>query len=138
MSADLAVQIAIRNRLVATTAVTDLVPASSILDRNATPAPRPGIVIGDAQVIDEGTSIERTRERVFHTLHIWKTEPSREGVKRIAAAVRDAIRSARLDLGAEYHCADWRVSSARTLSDPDGESSHSVMVVDVLAEEVTA
>lgn len=138
MSADLAVQIAIRARLAATSAVTDLVPASSILDRNAAPAPRPGIVIGDAQVIDEGTSIARTRERVFHTLHIWKTEPSREGVKQIMAAVRAAIRSARLDLGPGYHCADWRVSSGRVMSDPDGESAHGVMVVDVLADEVVS
>lgn len=137
MSADLAVQIAIRTRLAATTAVTDLVPAASILDRNASPAPRPGIVIGEAQVIDEGTSMERTRERVFHTLHIWKTEPSREGVKRIMAAIRAAIMSERLDLGADYHCADWRVSSLRTMSDPDGESAHGVMVVDVLAQEIS-
>ncbi|SFD17113.1 DUF3168 domain-containing protein [Salipiger profundus] len=136
MSADLAIQIAIRARLVATSAVTDLVPASNILDRNATPAPRPSIVIGEAQVVDEGSTIARTRERVFHTIHIWKTELSREGVKEILAAARAAIRSTRLDLGAEYHCVDWRVSSTRTMSDPDGESSHGVMVVDVLAEEV--
>ncbi|WP_370158465.1 DUF3168 domain-containing protein [Salipiger bermudensis] len=138
MSADLAIQVAIRARLVATSAVTDLVPASNILDRNATPAPRPSIVIGEAQVVDEGRSIARTRERVFHTIHVWKTELSREGVKEIMAAARAAIRSARLDLGAQYHCVDWRVSSARAMSDPDGESSHGVMVVDVLAEEVSA
>lgn len=135
MSADLAVQKAIRARLVASPAVTGLVPASSILDRNATPAPRPGIVIGDVQVIDEGTSIARTRERIFHTVHVWKTEPSREGVKEIMAAIRTAIRSARLELAAPYHCADWRVRSMRALSDPDGETSHGVMVVDVLAVE---
>lgn len=136
MSADLAVQKAIRARLVSTSAVTDLVPATSILDRNSTPAPRPGIVIGDAQEVDEGSSLGRTRTRIFHTLHIWKTEPSREGVKIIAGAVRAAIRSARLDLGSEYHCADWRVSNVRTMSDPDGETSHAVMVVDCLAQEV--
>ncbi|MDM8167154.1 DUF3168 domain-containing protein [Roseovarius sp.] len=136
MSVDLAVQKAIRARLVATPAVTDLVPASSILDRNARPAPRPGIVIGDAQVIDEGRSIARTRSRVYHTVHVWKTEPSREGVKEIMAAIRAAIRTGRLDLGPGYHCADWRVSSMRALSDPDGESSHGVMTIDCLVEEV--
>ncbi|EPX85384.1 DUF3168 domain-containing protein [Salipiger mucosus] len=138
MSADLAVQKAIRARLVAITAVTDLVPASSIIDRNSSPAPRPSIVIGDAQVIDEGNSIARTRERIFHTVHVWKTEPSREGVKEIMAAIRTALRSGRLDLGPGYHCADWRVSNMRALSDPDGETSHGVMVVDVLAEEVSS
>ncbi|MCA0847194.1 DUF3168 domain-containing protein [Salipiger thiooxidans] len=138
MSADLAVQIAIRARLVATSAVTDLVPATSILDRNATPAPRPGIVLGESQVVDEGSSVDRTRERVFHTIHLWKTEPSREGVKEISAAVRAALRSERLEIGPDYHCADWRVSSTRTMSDPDGESSHGVIVVEVLAVEVVA
>lgn len=138
MSADLAVQIAIRARLLAAAAVTDLVPATAILDRNATPAPRPSIVIGDAQVVDEGTSIARTRERIFHTLHVWKTEPSREGVKRIMAAIRAAIRAERLDLGTGYHCVDWRISSTRALSDPDGETSHGVMVIEVLAEEMVA
>ncbi|MAY47159.1 MAG: hypothetical protein CML65_18140 [Rhodobacteraceae bacterium] len=138
MSADLVVQKAIRARLVATSAVTDLVPATSILDRNGAPAPRPGIVIGESQVIDEGNAIARPRERVFHTIHIWKTEPSREVVKEIMSAVRTAIRSGRLDLGPTYHCADWRVSSMRVMSDPDGESSHGVMVVDVLAEEIAA
>lgn len=133
MSADLAVQIAIRARLVATTAVTDLVPASNILDRNATPAPRPGIVIGETQVIDEGAALDRSRERVFHTIHVWKTEPSREGVKHIMAAIRAAIMSERLALSDGYHCADWQVSSGRAMSDPDGESSHGVMIVNVLA-----
>lgn len=135
MSADLVVQKAIRARLVETSAVIDLVPAASILDRNATPAPRPGIVIGETQVIDEGGNLARTRERIYHTLHVWKTEPSREGVKEIMAAIRAAIRSTRLDLGPSYHCADWHVRSARAMSDPDGETSHGVMVVDVLAVE---
>jgi hypothetical protein len=137
MSADLAVQKAIRARLVGTSAVTDLVPAASILDRNATPAPRPGIVIGECQIVDAGSSITRTREVVYHTIHVWKTEPSREGVKEIMAEVRAAIRSARLELGGPFHCADWRVSSMRTMSDPDGESSHGAMVVEVLAVEVS-
>jgi hypothetical protein len=137
MSADLAVQKAIRARLIDTSAVTALVPATSILDRNARPAPRPGIVIGDAQEVDEGTSLSRTRTRVFHTVHVWKTEPSREGVKIIAGEILKAIRGARLDLGANYHCADWRVSNTRTMSDPDGETSHAVIVVECLVEEVT-
>ncbi|MGR3494086.1 DUF3168 domain-containing protein [Citreimonas sp.] len=136
MSVDLAVQKAIRARLVATVAITDLVPANSIIDTNGSPAPRPSIILGEAQVVDQGDSISRTRSRVYHTLHVWKIEASREGVKTIAGAVRDAIRSARLDLGVGYHCADWRVSSIRTMSDPDGETAHAVLVVDVLVEEV--
>ena len=87
MSVDLAVQKAIRARLLATSAVTDLVPAVSILDRNRAPAPSPSIILGEVQIMDEGDSIKRTRSRVYHTIHVWKVEPSREGVKLINAAI---------------------------------------------------
>ncbi|EAQ23229.1 DUF3168 domain-containing protein [Roseovarius sp. 217] len=136
MSVDLAVQIAIRARLVATSTVTNLVAAASILDRNKSPAPSPSIVLGDAHVVDEGNSLSRSRSRVYHTIHVWKVEPSREGVKAISAAIRTAIQSGRLDLGPSFHCVDWRVSSMRALSDPDGETSHGIVTVDVLADEV--
>lgn len=133
---DLAVQKAIRARLVATSAVTNLVPAGSILDRNKTPAPSPSIILGEVQIMDEGDSIKRTRSRVYHTIHVWKVEPSREGVKRINAAINAAIRAGRLDLGPGLHCADWRVSSTRALSDPDGETSHGIVTVNLLVQEV--
>lgn len=133
---DIAVQKAIRARLVATVAVTDLVPATSILDRNKTPAPSPSIILGETQSVDEGDSIARVRTRLYHTIHVWKVEPSREGVKQINAAIRSAIRAGRLDLGPGLHCADWRVSSMRVLSDPDGETSHGIVTVNLLVEEV--
>ncbi|WP_297775612.1 DUF3168 domain-containing protein [uncultured Roseovarius sp.] len=138
MSVDLAVQIAIRTRLVTTQTVTDLVAATSILDRNKRPAPSPSIILGDVQVLDEGNSLARSRSRVYHTIHVWKVEPSREGVKAISGAIRTAIHSARLDLGPDFHCVDWRVSSMRALNDPDGETSHGIVTVDVLAEEVAS
>ncbi len=136
MSIDLVIQKAIRSRLISTSAVTELVPESAILDRNTTPAPRPSIVIGDVQIVDPGDSIKRTRSRVTHTLHIWKTEPSREGIKAIMGAIRTSVRADRLDLGAGLRCVDWRVSSTRALSDPDGVSSHGIMALDILADEV--
>lgn len=136
MSVDLAVQKAIRARLLATSAVTDLVPAVSILDRNRAPAPSPSIILGEVQIMDEGDSIKRTRSRVYHTIHVWKVEPSREGVKLINAAIKAAIHAGRLDLGPGLHCADWRVASMRALSDPDGETSHGIVTVNLLVQEV--
>ena len=134
MNADLVVQTAIRARLVATAAVTELVPATSILDTHGTPAPRPSIILGDAQVVDTETAYARNHWRVFHTLHIWKKEPSREGAKTIAAAVAAALTPGRLVLTEGYHCADCRVSSVRAMSDPDGETAHAVVVVEALVE----
>ncbi|WP_323009833.1 DUF3168 domain-containing protein [Paracoccus sp. (in: a-proteobacteria)] len=131
-----AVQVAIRARLVATPAVVTLVPAASILDRNQRPVPSPSIVLGESQAVDEGDSIARNRARVYHTLHVWKREPSLEGVKVICAAIRRAIHAGRLDLGAGFHCADVRVSSMRQMRDPDGETSHGVVTVEALVEEL--
>lgn len=135
MSVDLVVQKAIRARLVSTQAVTELVPAVSILDRNQRPAPSPSIVLGEVQLLDEGTSFQRTHTRVYHTLHVWKREVSLEGVKTICGAIRSAIQFGRLFLDPGYHAADVKVSSIRTIRDPDGETSHGIVTVEILVSE---
>ncbi|KEP68525.1 hypothetical protein DL1_11400 [Thioclava dalianensis] len=134
MSADIEVQKAMRARLVANTAVTTLVPATSILDRNETPNPRPSIIMGETQEVDAGTSLKRTHTRIYHTLHIWTREVSLAGVKTIAGAIRQSMRS-RLALAAPYHCGDLKISTTRFMRDPDGESSHGVVTVEVLVSE---
>lgn len=136
MSIDLAVQKAIRARLVATSAVTALVPATAILDRNERPAPSPSIILGESQTVDEGTSLRRAISRVYHSIHVWKREASTEGVKAISGAIRTAIHAGRLDLGTGFHAADGFVSATRFLRDPDGETSHGIVTVQVLVHEV--
>lgn len=138
MSADWELQKAIRARLITTAAVTALVPAASILDRNARPAPRPAIVLGETQIVDEGTSLKRRHHRIFHDVHVWVTEPSTERAKAITWAIRQAIHAGRLQLATGFHCADARVSQARHLRDPDGVSSHGVVTIEALVVEVLA
>lgn len=133
MSADHAVQTAIRARLVATPAVLALVPATSILDRNARPAPDPSIILGEGQAVDEGR-IARNVQHVYATLHIWKKEPGLAGVKQIAGAIRTAIHAGRLDV-AGYQCGDSFVSDMRYLRDPDGETAHGVVTIECLVSE---
>lgn len=135
MSVDLTVQKAVRARLVATQAVTDLVPAVSILDRSQRPAPSPSIILGEVQTVDEGTSFQRTHTRVYHTVHVWKREPSLEGIKAICGAIRSAIQFGRMFLDPGYHAADVKVSSIRTVRDPDGETSHGIVTIEVLVSE---
>lgn len=135
MSIDLEVQKAIRARL---TTYAVGVPPALILDANQRPAALPAILLGDSQAVDEGTSLRRAHTRVYHTLHVWKKEPSLEGVKAIAGAIRSAIHSGRLVLAPGLHCADARVSSQRFLRDPDGEHSHGVVVVEMLVSEAAA
>ncbi|SFP62669.1 DUF3168 domain-containing protein [Tranquillimonas alkanivorans] len=138
MSMDLATQKALRNRLIASPEVTALVPATAILDRNQRPAPSPSIILGETQLVDEGTSFQRTHTRVYHTIHVWKQETSLEGVKRICGAIRRAVMSGRMNLDAGYHCADLRASGVRVMRDPDGETSHGVVSVEMLIAEVQA
>ena len=134
MSASLAVQRAIGARLVASEAVTALVPAANILDRNSRPAPMPSIILGEDQEVDEG-DIARHNIRVYATLHVWKRETGLTGVKAIAGAIRSALGDSRPE-GDGFHFADCRVSSTRFLRDPDGETAHGVVTVEALVQEV--
>lgn len=138
MSAELALQVAIRARLAASAGVLALVPAANILDVNQRPAPTPSIILGESQAIDEGESIARNRQRIYHTVHVWQKEASLEGVKRICGAIRQAIHADRLMLAPGFHAADARVSSSRQLRDPDGETSHGVVVIEALVQEISA
>lgn len=135
----LAVQKALRARFVATTAVTVLVPAQNILDRNQRPAPDPSIVLGEDQTVEPGSEqlISRTLVRVYSTIHIWKREPSLTGVKTIAGAIRRAIgRVQPLDIDdPDYSCADCKIDSTRFIRDPDGETSHGIVVINSLIQE---
>lgn len=136
MTAELELQKALRARLTTTAALMALVPTSNVLDTNQRPAPRPSIILGESQAVDEGTSLKRTHTRIYHTIHVWTREPSLEGVKAICGLIRQAIdHGPRLVMAAPFHCADLRVSSSRTLRDPDGEHSHGVATVEALITE---
>ncbi len=135
MSAALALQRAIRARLVADPGVAELVPAAAILDRHQRPAPSPAIILGEVQAIDDGADLARRRLRIAHTIHVWKHEPSLEGVAALCGRIRAALGAGRLALGDGFHCADLAVTSLRSLRDPDGETSHGVVTVEALVVE---
>ncbi len=136
MTPEIVIQEAIRSRLVATAGVTNIVSASSILDRNERPAPLPSIIIGEAISRDEGDDLARRRVRVYSDLHVWKKEPSLAGVKDIAGQIRIAVQAGRLELDAGFHCVDCFVASMRFLRDPDGETSHGVVTIESVIEDV--
>lgn len=136
MSPEIALQKAIRARLVGTPAVTGLVAAASILDTNARPAPDPSIIIGEGQAVDEGDSISRTLTRVYLDLHVWKKEPSTAGVKAIAGAIRAAVKAGKLSAVDGFHFVDCYVQTVRFLRDPDGETSHGIVTVNAKVQEL--
>ncbi|SKA26342.1 DUF3168 domain-containing protein [Consotaella salsifontis] len=135
MSAALAVQKAIRARLVTSIEISMHVPAANILDRNSRPAPDPSIIIGEDQEVEEG-DIARRVVRVYSTLHVWKKEPGLVGVKTIAGAIRAAVRLGNFAETSGFHFGDCRVSSTRFLRDPDGETAHAVVTIETLVSEV--
>lgn len=136
MSPDWELQKAIRTRLIGTAAIIALVPAASILDRHERPAPRPSIILGQSQVIDEGTSLQRRHHRIYHDIHVWVKEPSTEQAKAICWIIRTALQSSRLPMPDGLHLADLRVESQRLLRDPDTESSHGILTVNALMVEI--
>lgn len=121
----LAIQVALRTRLAASSSVTSIVPANLIVDRNSTPALDNGIVIGEGQTLpDEG--IARNRYEVFADLHLWRKESGVVGSKQIAGAVRAALNDGPVTV-IGFHVADLRIASTRFLRDPNGTHSHGVV-----------
>lgn len=134
MEPSLDLQKAIRTRLVASSAVTALVAASSILDRNSLPAPNPSIIIGEGQTVP-GDDLTRKHHGVYLDLHIWKEESGLAGCKQIVGAVRDALTERFWNLD-NHHVADLRIDGTRFLRDPGGQHSHAVMTLYAVLAEV--
>lgn len=132
---ELAIQKAIYKRLTTTSEVLSLVPLTNILDRNQLPKVDPLILIGNDQLVEDGSDVRRCIWRVFSTLDIWKVENGLTGSKAISGAIRQAIRNGKPELDTGYHCVDWYVSTTRFLRDPDGEHSHGVLTIESLVLE---
>lgn len=125
MEPSLPLQAALRSRIVASSAVTSVIPASAIVDRNATPALDNSIVIGEALTgPDDG--LARHRHHVVADVHVWRKEPGLVGAKQVVGAIRDALNDGPLSVSG-YHVADLRISSTRFLRDPGGLHSHAVL-----------
>lgn len=130
----LALQAAVRARLVASSAVTSIIPAAAIVDRNATPALDHSIIIGEGMTVpDDG--IARDRHEVFADLHIWRKEPGLVGSKQVVGAIRDALNDGPLSV-AGFHVVDLRIASTRFLRDREGEHSHAVLSLECRLQEL--
>lgn len=129
-----AAQLAIRAALVASPAVVALVPAAAILDRHKRPLPSPCILLGEDDAQDMAVASGNLTD-VRHTLHVWKAEPSTEGVKAICDALRKVLAKRLPVPVAGVSCAGCRVVSVRVMRDPGGDYSHGVVVVQLMMHE---
>lgn len=88
----LALQTAIRARLIASPHVMELVDATEIRDGDTRPDAFPSIILGDAQVNVAGHYANYRNVTCFMDLHIWAADL--ETAKRIGAAVSKALHPA--------------------------------------------
>ncbi|MFO1202987.1 MAG: DUF3168 domain-containing protein [Tabrizicola sp.] len=138
MSAELALQKAMRGRLISVPAITAIVPATRIVDRHSRPYGPPLILLGsDLTTRDPQMPLARDRVNVTHDLHIFLNELSFEGSKRLAGLIRMALEAAALPATDEpWRVVDCWAPRTRFLRDPDGETSHAVVTVEALLEAV--
>jgi hypothetical protein len=123
----LVLQSAVRSRLTAASAVTALVPATSILDLNQRPSVMPAVLIGEGQTIpDEG--LRRDRHEITFDLHVWAMEPGTAVVKSIVGAIRDALADTLWPISG-LEVADLYIQSAHYMRDPDTVHSHAVVTL---------
>ncbi|MCP8894326.1 DUF3168 domain-containing protein [Shinella daejeonensis] len=130
----LPLQAAIRARLVAASAVTSIIPASAIVDRNATPALDNSIVIGEAMTgPDDG--LARHRHMIVADVHVWRKEPGLVGTKQVVGAIRAALSDGPLSVPG-FHVVDLRIASSRFLRDPGGHHSHGILSLEARLVEI--
>lgn len=135
MEPSLPIQAAIRSRLTGSSAVTALVPASSIIDRNAGPEGLPAIIIGEGQTVPD-SGLARTRHQVYLDLHVWAHEPGLAQAKVIAGAIRAALSDGKLT-ATGLNVADLQIRMSRFMRDPGGVASHGVLNLLALVEETS-
>lgn len=134
MAPDIALQIAIHDRLINTPSLTALVPAASIKDGGTRPEGFPCIRLGHAQVVREGESISTRSVRVYMDLHCWTQEGGMMDARAIADEVRNALSNA-LDIPGFDLWGNFWVTGSRTLPDPN-DYGHVVVSVEAMMTEV--
>src|SRR5215211_2722683 len=119
----LALQKAIRSRLVTSPDVLALVPAGSILDTNGRPEVVPSILIGEGQTV-----MRRFNSTSYATIHTWIAEPGLVQAKQLGIAIVGAltfdaeIERAVLRLDG-FDCHDLAVTGLQYMRDPHASYS---------------
>lgn len=132
ISPSVAVQRAIRNRLIDDPAVQALVVADRIVSTSGLPEVFPCIIFDGGQEVPLG-EVTRRHFEVFTGLHIWCDEPGMAQVREIGGAVFGALCED-LPSVAGIHLHDVRFAGARYMRDPGGKLSHGILTVRSVVE----
>jgi hypothetical protein len=128
----LALQTALRAKLIGSAAVTDLVPAASIFDGTTRPELFPCVIIGDGQTVLAGDRYENWRNVwAYADLHILTEEVGLESAKTIAGAVWDTL-GVKLDVPGFELWDGIHVTGARYMRDPSQKHGHGIVSVEAL------
>lgn len=133
--ASLAAQKFLRTLFINRAALTALVPATSIFDRNDRPEVFPCILIGEATITaDDAACI--VADEIFADCHVWTTENGLAACKNIVGEIRRSVKDAS-DV-VDGFALDAYFDSAVYLRDPDGIHSHAVVTLKILSEDTLA
>lgn len=126
----LAIQKALRSRLIASPAVTALVPVGNVALDARRPEAMPCIVIGPANV-SFGDNFDQFFDEVFCDIHLWSNESGISSLKPIAAAIRGAVESGQWIVEG-HNAIRVTMANARYLRDPDGIHVHGVLSIEAI------
>lgn len=135
MEASLELQGAIVTALKASAEVTTLINGR-VFDRVDEHAGFPYVTVGDDQVTQAHADCLDGSVEVFTNLHAWSRAPGKVEVKKIAGAVVRALNLVNLPLLNGYRLVLMEHDNTQHLADPDGITSHSVIVFHAFIDEV--
>jgi hypothetical protein len=125
----LALQTAIRARLLDTPAVTALVAPEHIIEGPARPEHFPTVIFGGGQTVPAGRTGSWRQVQVYVDLHIWTLEGGTEGARAIANEIDRAL-VAPLDVpGFQLIDGNFSVTDTRFMRDPSELHGHGVLSV---------
>jgi hypothetical protein len=109
--------------------------AGRIYDRVPTGASFPYVTVGDDQTLPDHADCLLGSTEVFATLHVWSRAIGHPEAKTIAGAIVRALNGAEPSLAPDYALNQLEHDSTRYLDDPDGLTSHGVVVFRALIDE---
>lgn len=128
----LAIQRAIRARLIADPAVTALVPAERIFDGRWRTEQLPCIIIGEGNVL-YSNEYETYHDEAYLDVHVWVREEGFELAKEITGVIRASLKQAPWTAEGHIVCG-VTVSKARFIRGKDAENAHAIISVDAIMQ----
>jgi hypothetical protein len=127
-----ALRTAIRSALIASPAVTGLVPPEHIRAGSTRPEHFPMIILSDGQTIFLGNaSGSQYLARVFVDLHIWAVEDGVDTAKAIGFAVMNTLKEAPAASG--FAIDNFGLPAVHWMRDPDPATSYTHGVIGIEA-----